>query len=205
MQQEGSFKEILLDPRRTALVVVDMENEFCTPGGKLYRRERVDPFIPNLREFLERSREAGAQIIFVQSTRFAYSPEFSRFCQPSILLKGTWASEFIEEISPRDGEPVVEKHTHDCFYKTTMDRLLEGKNVLPDTYTIIVGGINANICVYHAILGFHVRHYNVVVPIDCCAGSEEGRRMVREQMCDKAYSYNVTITKSRSIRFERSR
>ncbi|MBW2030246.1 MAG: cysteine hydrolase [Deltaproteobacteria bacterium] len=194
-----------MDPSRTVLVIVDMENEFCKPGGKLYKSEWVDPFIPPLKELLERCRAGGSDVIFVQSSRFPDSPEFNRFSQPTILLKGTWASSFIEEISPRDGEPVVEKHTHDCFYNTAMDRLLEDRGIFPETHTIIIAGIKANICVYHAILGFHVRHYKVMVPLDCCAGSEEGRRMVTEQMSDKAYCYNVTLTEAKRIRFEESR
>jgi len=64
-----------------------------------------------------------------------------------------------------------------------------------------VGGINANICVYHAVIGFHVRHYNVILPLDCCAGWPSGREMLKTQMADPAYRYNVTLTQSEEIAF----
>jgi len=178
-----------------------MENEFCKPGGKLYHSEGVDEVIPRLQQLLRKGREAGIQIIFVQSVRFPDSTEFIRFGQAPILLKGTWGAQLIEELSPKPGEPVIEKHTHDCFYQTEMDSLLERRNIRPESHAIIVGGINANICVYHAVIGFHIRHYNVIVPLDCCAGWPTGREMLKTQMADSAYSYNVRITQSDEITF----
>jgi nicotinamidase-related amidase len=181
-----------------------MENEFCKPGGKLYHSEGVDEVIPKLQGLLRRGREAGVQVIFVQSVRFPNSPEFIRFGKIPILLKGTWGAQLIEELSPEAGEPVIEKHTHDCFHKTEMDSLLERLTIRPETHTIIVGGINANICVYHAVIGFHIRHYNVIVPLDCCAGWPAGQEMLKTQMAEPAYSYNVTVTSSEAIDFDRS-
>ena len=192
---------IKLNSQSTALVVVDMENEFCKPGGKLYHSEGVDEVIPRLQRLLRRGREAGVQVIFVQSVRYPNSPEFVRFGQTPILLKGSWGSQLIEELSPKAGDPVIEKNTHDCFYKTEMDPLLERLTIRPETHTVIVGGINSNICVYHAAIGFHIRHYNVIVPLDCCAGWPAGREMLKTQMAHPAYNYNVTLTQSDEIDF----
>ena len=179
-----------------------MENEFCKPGGKLYHPEGVDEVIPRLQHFLNRARESGVQVIFVRSVRYPNSPEFARFGQTPILFKGPWSAEFIEEFTPNQGEPVIEKNTHDCFYKTEMDSLLEKLTIRPETHTILVGGINANICVYHAVIGFHIRHYNGIVALDCCAGWPAGREMLKTQMTDPAYSYNVALTPSDEIIFE---
>jgi nicotinamidase-related amidase len=192
---------IRLNSKFTVFVVVDMENEFCKPGGKLYHSEGVDHVIPRLEHLLKRGREAGVQILFVQSVRFPNSPEFSRFGQTPILLKGTWGSQLIEELAPKEGEPVIEKHTHDCFYKTEMEPLLEKLDIHPETHSILVSGINVNICVYHAVIGFHIRHYNIIVPLDCCAGWPAGREMLKTQMADPAYRYNVTLTQSDEINF----
>jgi nicotinamidase-related amidase len=193
--------KVRLDPGSTALVIIDMENEFCKPGGKLYHPDAVDEVIPKMKDFLTRCRGAGAQRIFVRSVRFPDSPEFSRFGQPPILQEGTWNSEYIGELAPEKGEAVVQKNTHDCFYKTEMDSLLREWKIHPETHSIVVGGINAHICVYHAVVGFHVRHYNVVVPLDCCAGPAPGRAMLETQMADPAYSYNVKLTSSSQIEF----
>jgi nicotinamidase-related amidase len=191
------------NPKFTALVIVDMQNEFCKPGGKMYLREGVDKVIPGLKLLLERSRNAGVQVIFVQSVRYKDSPQFTRFGRPVMLLKGTWGSEFIEELVPRDGEPVVEKNTHDCFFKTRMDQLLEDLRILPATHTVIVTGVGASVCVYHAVIGFHVRDYNVIVPLDCCGDFSESHSVLETQMSRPGYNYNVTVTQSEKINFIR--
>jgi len=196
------YKRLMLDPKSSALVLIDMENDFCKPGGKHYHPDGVDEVIPPSATLLDRCRQAGVETFFVQSVRDADSPEFTRFGNAPFILRNTWGSAYIDELAPREGEAVVEKNTHDCFYQTRLDALLAQRRILPETHSIIVIGIVANVCVYHAVIGFHVRHYNVIVPLDCCAGYAKGRRMLETQMASPAYSYNVSVTKSDRIAFE---
>ena len=200
-KQKYDNKSLELDPKFTALVIVDMENDFCKPGGKFYHPDGVDEVIPRLKGLLEKCREIGTHIVFGQSVRYENSPEFVRFGHFPFILKNTWGSAYIDELTPKEGEPVVEKNTHDCFYKTEMDNLLEKLKVLPETYSVIVTGVAANVCVYQAVIGFHVRHYQVILPIDCCAGWPWGQKILETQMLDGAYNYNVTVTESERIRF----
>lgn len=201
MKKKKDYKKLALDPQLATLVVVDMENDFCKPGGKLYHPDGVDEVIPQCVKLLEKSRSAETRVIFVQSLREKNSPEFVRFGTTPFILRNTWGSTYIEELRPGTQEPIVEKETHDCFHKTDMDSLLARLNILPETHSIIVMGVAADVCVYHAVIGFHVRHYNVVVPIDCCAGYPSGRRMLEKQMEGPAYNYNVAVTHSDLITF----
>lgn len=198
-----NYKKVHLDPEFTVLVIVDMENDFCKPGGMRYHPDGVDEVIPKLKDLLNRCRETGIQRLFVQSVRYDDSPEYTRFKQPPFLLKGTWGSTYIEEVAPIKGELIIEKNTHDCFYKTEMDSTLERLEILPESHFIIVTGVAANVCVYHAVIGFHIRHYNVIVPIDCCAGWPAGRKMLETQMSYPAYCYNVTVMQSEAISFQK--
>ncbi len=199
------YRRTKLDPSRSALVLIDMENDFCKPGGTHYHPDGVDETIAPSAALLASCRDAGAAVIFVQSVRDPDSPEFVRFGNKPFILRGTWGSTYIDELAPKPGEPVVEKNTHDCFYQTQMDALLARRGILPESHSIIVIGVAANVCVYHAVIGFHVRHYNVVVPIDCCAGYAAGRRMLDVQMRGPGYSYNVAVTKSPLITFVRGK
>ena len=201
MKKRKKYKHLPLNPQLTALVVIDMENDFCKPGGKLYHPEGVDEIIPQCQKLLEKCRSSGSRVIFVQSLREKNSPEFVRFGTSPFILRNTWGSAYVEELRPRKQEPVVEKETHDCFHRTEMDSLLAQLSILPETHSIIVMGVAADVCVYHAVIGFHVRHYNVVVPIDCCAGWPAGRRMLEKQMEGPAYNYNVAVTHSDLITF----
>jgi nicotinamidase-related amidase len=194
-------ERVILDPELTALIIVDMENDFCKPGGKLYHPEGIDEVIPKQKLLLEKCRGSGVKVIFVQSVRYEDSPEFARFGHPPFIIKNTWGSALIEELRPEEDEPVIEKNTHDCFYRTGMDDLFTRLKIMPETHSVIVIGVASNICVYHAVIGFHVRHYHVIVPTDCCAGWPSGLKILETQMSDNAYNYNVKLTRSEKISF----
>ena len=202
MGKDVNHVDVQLDPKLSALVIIDMQNDFCKPGGHLYHPDGVDEVIPKLKALLQQSRDAGTQRLFLQSVRYPDSPEYARFGQTPFILQGTWGSDYIEELTPLEGERVIEKNTHDCFYKTEMDSVLERLQILPESHAIIVTGVTANICVYHAVIGFHIRHYQVIVPMDCCAGYPRGRKILETQMLDNAYNYNVTLTNSEAIIFK---
>ena len=199
MAEVAGYPRLMLDPRTTVLVLIDMQNDFFKPGGKMYHPDGVDEVITPSVALLQRCRDAGTAVIYVQSVRDPDSPEFTRFGQKPFILRDTWGAEYIDELSPKPGEPIIEKNTHDCFYNTELDAVLTRRGIQAETHSIIVMGIVANVCVYHAVVGFHVRHFNVVVPIDCCAGYAEGRRMLEMQMAGPAYNYNVKVTKSEYI------
>jgi ureidoacrylate peracid hydrolase len=197
-----STDRLALDPKKTALVIIDMQNDFCKPGGTRYGSERIDDAgIARAARLLERCRGAGVRIIFVESVRDPDSPDYTRFKLPPMLMRNTWGARYVEELARRPDEPVVEKNTHDCFYQTNMDALLAKLSIAPETHKIIVMGIAANVCVYQAIMGFHVRHYDQLIPIDCCFGSPEGIRVLESQIRCPGYNYNVAATASDSIDF----
>src|SRR3954454_23185158 len=106
------YQSLDLDPRSSALVIVDMENDWCKPGGHRYFPQ-IDPVIPRLKSLLERCRANGTQVIYVHSVRTPEADEFVRFGQAPFIIKGTWGATYTEELTPLKEEPVVEKHTHD--------------------------------------------------------------------------------------------
>ncbi len=198
---------LVLDPVHSVLIVVDVENEFVKPGGKMYPdtrkgQERTKKFISRIEKFIQKCRENKLRIIFIDSIRSPDAPQFRVFGRYQRLLEGTWHSEIIEEIRPLPTEKVVTKRSHDCFAAPMMERTLEEMGVQPLVDNVIVtGGANGG-CAYDAIIGFAQRYYRVVVPVDCTYGSEEGERFLRLQMANQAYSYIVTLTDSDTVTFE---
>jgi nicotinamidase-related amidase len=63
-----------------------------------------------------------------------------------------------------------------------------------------VTGVMSNICVYHAVLGFHVRDFYTILPLDCTIGSPHAEDFVIAQFSNFAYEYNVWLTTSQRIR-----
>ena len=182
-------------PGSTGLVIVDMQVEGCERHGPT-----VQPVISNIRLLLDRFRQADSKIIHVQSIRSKDHPEFTVFGRKYDLLEGSPGVEFVPELKPFSGEPIVQKTSHDCFYKTTMESVLEKFDLRPCRDTIVVTGIGSNNCVYHAVIGFHIRNYFIIVPEDCIhAKRPEGQAMALSQFRSSAYNFNVTVARSEEI------
>lgn len=189
---------IIVDPNTAALVVVDMQNDFCRPEGALYSgAPRRDAVVQPIQRLLKRCRDAGLPRIFVQSIRYPDSPEFTVFGHKPHLLHSTWGSEYIEELAPVQGEVVVEKNSHDPFYNTRMEQALANMGIAPCKWTILVVGLGLTNCVGCTISGFSVRNYWVVVPMDCTASRTYEEELSQYQRFMQAgYSYNVALTSS---------
>ena len=144
----------------------------------------------------ERSRGAGIPIIYIQSVRTLREPEFTVFGGEPKLEIGTWAVEIVDEIKPHEGDIVVQKFSHDPFYKKDLDKVL--KRLVPDStmyYAVVTGGA-VNVCAYHAVMGFHLRDYWTVVPVDSVYYPDDaGNQRALEQFSFPAYP-NVFLSRS---------
>lgn len=192
--------KIYANAQNAILIVVDVENEFCKPGGKLYTgtSARIMPgVISAIQNLLVKVRGSDIPIVYIQSVRTLDEPEISVFKVKPILKIGTWASEIVEEVKPQHGDIIVKKFSHDPFLKPDMDKVL--KKLVPDpakTYAIVVGGA-ANVCVYHTVMGLHVRDYWVVVPVDGLYYMDEaGYKRALEQFSEGGPYPNVFLSRS---------
>src|SRR5262245_33188507 len=187
---------IELSPRHAALVIVDMQAEGCERLGA-----GVKPVIANIRKLLNRFREANGKIIHIQSVRTKEHPEFTFFGKAYSLIDDTPAVAFVPELKPLGGEIVVKKYSHDCFYQTSMEEQLKEFDLRPCRDHIVVTGIGSNNCVYHAVIGFHIRNYIVHVSEDCIHASRaEGQQFALSQFRSPAYDFNVSVTRSENIK-----
>ena len=187
---------IELSPEHSGLLIVDMQREGCERHGP-----GISPVIDNIRDILDRFRQANGKIIHVQSVRGKDHPEFTVFGKEYSLIEDTPAVEFVEELKPRRGEIVVKKYSHDCFYQTSMEEHLRTLNLRSCRDHIVVTGIGSNNCVYHAVIGFHIRNYFIYVPEDCIHASRpEGQGFALDQFRSSAYNYNVRVTRSENIK-----
>jgi ureidoacrylate peracid hydrolase len=190
-------KQLLeLSAENTGLIIVDMQSEGCERHGPTLK-----PVIENIRALLDRFRQGNGTIIHVQSVRAKDHPEFTVFGKDYSLIENTPAVEFIEELKPLQNEIVVQKFSHDCFYQTTMEDELRKMDLRPCRDRIVVTGIGSNNCVYHAVIGFHIRNYFVIVPEDCIHASRpEGQQFALSQFRSSAYKFNVSVTRSENIK-----
>lgn len=194
---------VTLDPSKSVLVIVDMENQFLKPGGGAYLGEPASTdVIAKVVELREKARSAGVPVIYVLSVRKRDSQESHLGNRQSTMIEGTWYATYVDELTPEAGATVVKKYTHDAFHKTEMDATLERMGIRPFEHTIVVCGVATGTCVYQAVLGFHNRHFTSIVPVDATAGGDPGEiPWALYRWGHPAYNYNITPTTVEQLTF----
>jgi len=118
-----------------AFIVIDMQNDFCVPGGKFvppssYYEERVKAIVIQIKEVLRFAFQANIPVVY---TKTVYSPDYidapriSGSRELGALKRGSWGAEIIAELAPEGGRTyVVEAQRYDKFHGTNLEILLHG-------------------------------------------------------------------------------
>jgi len=185
----------LLDYRKSALIVVDLQNGFCHEEGTLGRSgldtDRLQSVIPTLRKVIEGCRAAGMPVIWTLQEHFEQDAKRQRKkLQPHtakrkgiVALAGTWDAAIVDELADLADRPsfIVRKHRFGGFHETRMNQLLDMLGV----ETVCIAGLTANACVETTIREAYLRDFDVVALEDCIAGVrpewEETAREVWQQ------------------------
>ena len=151
--------EVRLEPAGTALVVVDMQNDFVREGGGLLVPDAAAT-VPAIRSMLELARAHGMRVVYSQDTHRDGDPEWRIW--PEHARAGSWGWEIVHELAPGPDDVVLRKLRHDAFYGTPLDHLLRCWGV----DTLVICGTVANICVHYTAASAALRWYDVVIPRD---------------------------------------
>jgi nicotinamidase-related amidase len=152
-------EQVEVDPARTALIVVDMQNDFVAEQGSL-RVPDAAGSVPVIAGLLARAREAGMRVVFTQDTHREGDPEWQIW--PVHAHQGSWGWEIVDELAPLEDETIIPKLRYDAFYDTPLDHLLR----LWGVTTLVICGTVANICVHYTAASAALRWYDVVIPRD---------------------------------------
>jgi ureidoacrylate peracid hydrolase len=161
-------------PAHTAVLVVDMQNDFCAEGGYIQQTRNADmsaspALAQRITALTDAARGRGASIVWIRAN---YEP---RFLSAQALLKrerypglvccagGSWGWELFG-VSPYPDDLVIEKHSFSAFFGTELDRLLRFRGIK----TLLMTGVATNTCVESTLRdGFFLGYYIVLVE-DCC-------------------------------------
>lgn len=168
-----------VDPGHTAVLVVDVQNDFCAPNGYYDRTGAqlagIHEMIPRLQRLLTDARAAGVPVIFVAA---GYDAVFVSDVQRERHLRrfgrvlpvcptGTWGAEFFG-VAPAPGEPVIVKRRYSAFHGTDLDLRLRNQGIR----TLVLAGVATNVCVETAARDAYMRDYYVVIAGDCAAARD---------------------------------
>ena len=186
----------------TALIIIDMQRDFCAAGGfgeKLGNditptKEIIEP----LQKVLAAARDTEMMVIY---TREGHRSDLSD-CPPSklersrrqgagigdegpmgrILIRGEYGHDIVDELQPLEGEPVIDKPGKGAFYKTDLGLILQNKGIK----NLIVAGVTTHVCVQTTIREANDRGYNCLLLEDCSAAfdpkdHQDSIRMIHQQ------------------------
>lgn len=168
-----------------AVLVIDMLRGFLEEGYPLFCGEQARRIIPTIQKLLLQEMEKGSKIFFICDRHDPDDLEFKMF--PPHCVSGTEEAEIIPELSDYPGE-VITKNRYSGFYKTVLEERLQA--VRPEK--LIVCGVCTDICVMYTVADARNRDYEVEVPTDCVASSnEEGQRFALDHM-DRVLGASLT-------------
>jgi nicotinamidase-related amidase len=171
---------VSFDPKRTAVVLIEYQNDFTSEGGVLH--DAVNDvmestgMLENTRRLVDAARAAGATIVHAPITFVEGYGELSQHpygilkgvVDSTAFVKGEWGAEIVDAMAPREGDVVVEgKRGLDTFATTNLDFILRARGI----DTIALGGFLTNCCVESTMRSGYEKGYKVITLSDCVAAT----------------------------------
>ena len=162
--------EEMVSPAHAVLLVVDVQNDLCPPS--------YAPMLPKLERVIAGARKAGVLVMYVQNVVLAggishSASEVSRRTHLGMRLEytmeGTPGEQFVPQVAPRPGDPVVKKHRLNAFEGTNLDMLLRGRGI----ETLVITGVATHGCVISPSYAAVALNYYVVPVSDCVASWQQ--------------------------------
>jgi len=180
-----------VDPSQTALLVIDVQNDFCAPGGYMDREghplETVEAMMPRLDALIEGARAAAVMTIYIRASYSSVNNWFlsdvavdrarrvnvkaGGHIKYPVCMEGEWGFEFYKDVGRdlRPNEITLRKHRYNAFHGTELDLILRSNAIK----TVVTTGVSTNVCVESTARDAYFRDFYVVMPADCCASYSE--------------------------------
>lgn len=166
-------------PHHTALLIIDMQKDFCLDGYATSQAGRpldaARAIIPTLQDLLSAARTAGVLVCHVgfwtlERHRSDTAPWLAQrrratYASDRIAMECSEGAEFIPQLAPEPGEPVIHKHRYSAFKGTNLDTVLRARGIR----SVVPTGVSTNVCVESTLRdAFETGHYTAL-PRDGCA------------------------------------
>ncbi len=183
---------------RSALMVIDMQRDFCSAGGYAAQAgldvTRLSSVISNIRLMLDAARAAGMTVVH---TREGHLPDLSD-CPPEklrrsraagaeigsmgplgrLLMRGEYGHDFIDELQPVAGELVIDKPGYGAFFRTSLQDELQRRGIT----RLLLCGVTTEVCVHSTLREAVDRGLRCVLVSDGCAASDPALQAPALQM-----------------------
>lgn len=138
-----------IDPAKTAIIVVDMENDFVEDGAPM-ESSQARAAVPNMRKVITFARASGMKVIYTTHAHRGNGCDLGRYgdLYPPIashagLVDDTRGVEIYSELAPEADEPVIKKHRYSAFFGTDLDIILRSSGIMT---VVVIGTTTENCC-----------------------------------------------------------
>lgn len=188
---EARPEALTLEPSGTAVIVVDMQNDFGAEGGMFDRAgipiSGIQTAVAPTARVLDAARGAGMQIVYL---KMQFEPDLSNAGDADapnfvahrrlgvgdpgqapdgregrILIRDTWNTEILPQLAPQDGDLIVPKHRYSGFFGTNLDTILRERGIA----SLIFTGCTTSVCVESTVRDAFFRDYRCLLLEDCTA------------------------------------
>lgn len=207
---EGDF-----DPKSAALVVIDMQRDFCEPGGYMGQRggdlTAAQALIPRINALRSAARAAGMRVIY---TREGHGPDLgdlpaskraktrrsgaeigSTGALGRLLVRGEVGWDIVPELAPAAGEAVIDKVGTGAFFATEFEHRLRVQGI----EQVVLVGVTTGVCVSTTAREASDRGFHVLVLSDCCAEPDPHMHAIALSLLQIEGGYIATVAESASL------
>jgi len=172
-----------LQPTHTALVIIDVQNDFCAGQGMMavegFDMTFVQSMAKRLPDMLARARAANVFVVFVRNIynatpnlylsdvwleQAARKREGSYVTRP-VCVANSWGADFFGDVRPLENEAIVTKHRYSAFHNTDLETILRANGIR----TVVLSGCATNVCVETTAREAFLRDFYVIIAEDATA------------------------------------
>jgi len=172
---------------KTAVIVIDMINDFVSG---VFQSDRATKIIPSIKTLLDYARKLKTPVVYATDAHLlSVDPEFDVWGSHAVV--GTWGAEVVDELKPEKGDFRVFKRKYSAFQGTDLDQLLRELKI----DTVILTGVVTDICIQHTAADAFFRGYKIIVPKDGVEAVDTPTQEAAIKYLRKTYGCEITTTR----------